>query len=60
MLTKTEKARMLSAFFPLSEAGRLVLGKKKEIKNEGYSATKYCEDGEISIFKDGYLVAVIM
>lgn len=59
MLTKTEKARLLSAFFPFAEAGRLVLGRVKEIKNNGYCAAQYVEDGEISIYKDGYLVAVI-
>lgn len=59
MLTKSEKARLLSAFFPFAEAGRLALGRVKEIKSNGFCAVQYIEDGEISIFKDGYLVAVI-
>lgn len=59
MLTKHEKARLLRAFFPFAEAGRLVLWRVKVIKNNGYCAAQYVEDGEISVYKDGYLVAVI-
>lgn len=60
MLTDIEKMRLLHVYFPLKAAKNLVEGTVARIRDaDGVFSAEAYRDGEISIYKYGYEVAVI-